>query len=82
MGILQAIIDQVIDYLAFNFATLKSTSLVQKSWTCCSRRRLFYFVAINFLGRLEQWSLSTPQTTKGVVPTHHTPFPQQPKVLG
>ena len=62
----QEIVDDVIDNLAFDFETLKSTSLVRKSWTHRSRRRLFYFVAFNSLGRLEKWSLSIPPDPNGI----------------
>ena len=62
----QEIIDEIIDNLAFDFATLKSTSLVRKSWTHRSRRRLFYFVPINSLSRLEQWSLSISSDPNGI----------------
>jgi len=66
MDIPQEIVDEVIDNLAFDFTTLKSTSLVKKSWTHRSRRRLFYFVAIDSLRRLEQWSLSISPDPEGV----------------
>lgn len=66
MNIPQEIIDEVIDNLAFDFTTLKSTSLVSKSWTHRSRRRLFYFVAINSLRWLERWSLSISSDPEGV----------------
>lgn len=66
MDLPQEIVDEVIDNLAFDFAALKSTSLVRKSWTHRSRRRLFYFVSINSLSRLGQWSLSISSDPKGV----------------
>lgn len=66
MGAPQEIIDEVIDNLAFDFATLKSTSLVQKSWTHRSRRRLFYFIPIYSLDRLEQWSRSISADPEGI----------------
>ena len=66
MGLPQEIIDEVIDNLAFDFRALKSTSLVQRSWTHRSRRRLFYFVPINSLSRLEQWSLFISSDPKGI----------------
>lgn len=66
MDLPQEIIDEVIDNLAFDFATLKFTSLVRKSWTHRSRRRLFYFVPINSLTRLEQWSLSISSDPEGI----------------
>jgi len=66
MSFPQEIIDQVIDNLAFDFRTLKSTALVRKSWTHRSRRRLFYFVPINSLDRLEQWSASISSDPEGI----------------
>ena len=79
-GLPQEIIDEVIDNLAFDFETLKSTSLVRKSWTHRSRRRLFSFVPINSLDRLEQWSLSISSDPNGIASyarvillSHHTP---------
>ena len=62
----QEIVDEIIDNLAFDFATLNSASLVQKSWTHRARRRLFYFVPIYSLGRLLQWSLSISPDPDGV----------------
>ena len=62
----QEIVDEIIDGLAFDFATLKSASLVQRSWTHRARRRLFYFVPIYSLSRLERWSLSIPPDPNGV----------------
>ena len=82
MDLPQEIIDEVIDNLAFDFATLKSTSLVRKSWTHRSRRRLFYFVSIDSLSRLEQWSLSISSDPEGIASyprvillSHDTPGP-------
>lgn len=66
MKLPQEIVDEVIDNLAFDFVTLKSTSLVRKSWTHRSRRRLFYFIPINSLRRLEQWSLSISSDPNGI----------------
>ena len=66
MDLPQEIIDEVIDNLAFDFRTLKSTSLVQRSWTHRSRRRLFYFVPLNSLDRLEQWSTSISAGPEGI----------------
>ena len=48
-GLPQEIIDEMIDNLAFDFPTLKSTSLVRKSWTHRTRRQLFNHVQINSL---------------------------------
>ena len=62
----QEIVDEIIGNLALDFATLKSASLVQKSWTHRARRRLFYFVPIYSLSRLERWSLSIPPDPDGV----------------
>jgi len=79
-GFPQEIVDEVIDNLAFNFETLKSTSLVRKSWTHRSRRRLFSLVPIYSLGRLEQWALSISSDPNGIASyarvillTHNTP---------
>ena len=66
MNLPQEIIDEVIDNLAFDFRTLKSTSLVRKSWTHRSRRRLFHFVPISSLDRLEQWSTSISADPEGI----------------
>lgn len=66
MDLPQEIIDEVIDNLAFDFRTLKSTSLVRKSWTHRSRRRLFHFVPINSLSRLEKWSQSISPDPNGI----------------
>lgn len=66
MHLPQEVIDEVIDNLAFDFETLRSTSLVRKSWTHRSRRRLFYFVPINSLSRLEKWSLSISSNPNGI----------------
>ena len=66
MDLPQEIIDEVIDNLPLDFATLKSTSLVRKSWTHRSRQRLFHFVQINSLSQLEQWSLSTSSDPNGL----------------
>lgn len=66
MDLPQEVVDEVIDNLAFDFATLKSTSLVRKSWTHRSRRRLFYFVPINSLIRLENWSQSISPDPDGI----------------
>ncbi|KAF9783982.1 hypothetical protein BJ322DRAFT_889284 [Thelephora terrestris] len=62
----QEIVDEVIDNLAFDFSTLQSTSLVQKSWTHRSRRRLFYFVPINSLSLLEKWSRCISPDPNGI----------------
>ncbi|KAF9649495.1 hypothetical protein BDM02DRAFT_3186255 [Thelephora ganbajun] len=66
MDLPQETIDEVIDNLAFDFGTLKSTSLVRKSWTHRSRRRLFYFLTINSLDHLEQWSASISSDPTGI----------------
>ena len=66
MDIPQEIVDEVIDNLAFDFRTLKSTSLTRKSWTHRSRRRLFYYVPISSLDRLEQWSMSISADPEGI----------------
>ena len=66
MDLPQEIIDEIIDNLAFDLPTLKSTSLVRKSWTHRSRRRLFYHVQINSLSHLEKWSLSIPSDPNGI----------------
>ena len=68
----QEIIDEVIDNLAFDFRTLKSTSLVRKSWTHRSRRRLFFFVQINSLDRLERWSIFISSDPNGIASYAHT----------
>jgi hypothetical protein len=62
----QEIIDEVIDDLDFDFRTLKSTSLVRKSWTHRSRRRLFQFLQFNSLRQLEQWSTSISSDPEGI----------------
>ena len=62
----QEIIDEIIDDLAFDFATLKSASLVQKSWTPQSHRRLFHYVPFYSLNRLERWSLSISPDPDGI----------------
>ena len=66
MALPQEILDEVIDNLAFDIATLRSASLVQKSWTHRSRRRLFYFVTLDSLDQLEQWSTSISADAKGI----------------
>jgi hypothetical protein len=71
MDLPQEIVEEVIDHLAFDFAALKSTSLVRKSWTHRSRRLLFYFVPFNSLGRLEKWSLSISSDPNGIASYTH-----------
>jgi len=66
MDLPQEIIDEVIDNLVFDFGTLKSISLVRKSWTHRSRRRLFYFIQIDSLDRLEQWSTVISADPNGI----------------
>ena len=48
---------EIIDDLAFDFASLNSASLVGKSWTHQSRRRLFHYVPFYSLNR---WSGGRP----------------------
>ena len=66
MDLPQEIVDEVIDNLAFDFETLKSTSLVRKSWTHRSHLRLFHFLPINSLNRLEKWSQSISPDPQGI----------------
>ena len=67
MDIPQEIIDEVIDNIgAFDPRTLKSASLVQRSWTQRSRRRLFNSILFSSSSRLERWSLSIPPDPKGI----------------
>ena len=66
MDLPQEIVDEVIDNLVYDFGTLKSISLVRKSWTHRSRRRLFYFIQIDSLGRLEQWSTIISADPQGI----------------
>ena len=66
MDLPQEIVDEVIDNLVFDFGTLKSISLVRKSWTHRSRRRLFYFIQIESLSRLEQWSTIISADPQGI----------------
>jgi len=66
MDLPQEIVDEVIDNLVFDSGTLKSISLVRKSWTHRSRRRLFYFLQIESLGRLEQWSTIISADPQGI----------------
>lgn len=66
MDLPQEIVDEVIDNLAFDFKTLRSTSLVRKSWTHRSRLRLFHFIPFNSLDQLERWSLSISSDPNGI----------------
>ena len=66
MDLPQEIVDEVIDNLVYDFATLKSISLVRKSWTHRSRRRLFWFIQIDSLDRLEQWSTVISTDPEGI----------------
>lgn len=66
MDLPQEIVDKVIDNLAFDPETLKSTSLVCKSWTHQSRRWLFHYVPIDSLGKLEMWSQSISPDPDGI----------------
>ena len=66
MDLPQEIVDEVIDNLVFDFGALKSISLVRKSWTHRSRRRLFYYIQFESLGRLEQWSKIISADPQGI----------------